>query len=82
MFTFKGKPVKNMDRVIRFMLDGDEMVKRMVLTVNDRVHEISVASPVGSRLANAEPDNEFVIPIAGPVTIRVKVLSIAAPVAA
>lgn len=75
-YILKRQPVRNLGRVIRFALDGEEMVRQLVMTAHDIAHEISVASPVGMRLANAEQDKEFIVPLPGDEFIVVKVLAI------
>lgn len=62
-FLFKGKTAANLDRQIEFMLDGETLLRRLVVTKNLKAaDEISIASPVGTRLANARPGEQFVIP--------------------
>lgn len=79
--THRG-PVTNMDKVIRFELDGTEVVRQLVPVVRQVGQEISIASPVGMRLANANPGQEFVIPRPGTDEFSVvKVLSIEESVA-
>jgi transcription elongation GreA/GreB family factor len=71
-----GKTARNLDRTIRFTLDGEELTRRLVLTAHDLAEEISVASPVGVRLANAEAEKEFIIPLPEEQFIVVKVLEV------
>ena len=62
MFLFKGKPAANLDRWIEFMVDGEKLTRRLVMTASTKANdEISIASPVGTRLANARPGEQFVI---------------------
>jgi transcription elongation GreA/GreB family factor len=72
------KPVENLDRVIRFTVDGEELVRKLVITSHDIANEISVASPVGTRLACAEAGNQYTIPLppSGDVFLVVNVLEV------
>lgn len=76
MYIRNGKPIANLDRTIRFTLDGEEPTRRLVLTAQDRDAEISVASPVGARLACAEIEKDILIPLPDEQFSVVKVLAI------
>jgi transcription elongation GreA/GreB family factor len=67
-FILKHEPVANLDKVITFELEGTRMVRRLVVTVKQFGAEISIASPVGMKLANAKPGDPFTIPSKGTVT--------------
>ncbi len=78
-FLFKGKPATNLDRRIEFMVDGEKLCRRLVMTANTKASdEISIASPVGTRLANAKVGQQFIIPSVAPdPDVVLSVLSIA-----
>ena len=81
-FSLKREPVANLDKVIEFELEGTRMVRRLVVTVSVFGQEISIASPVGRKLANAKPGDQFTITRPDPDGYSVgKVLSIADSVA-
>ena len=81
-FILKHEPVVNLDKVITFELEGTRMVRRLVVTVKQFGAEISIASPVGMKLANAKPGDPFTITRPDPDGYSVgKVLSIADSVA-
>jgi len=81
-FILKHKPAANLDKVITFELEGTRMVRRLVVTVKQFGAEISIASPVGMKLANAKPGDPFTITRPDPDGYSVgKVLSIADSVA-
>ena len=75
----RGKPIENLWKRIEFVVDGERLCRRLVVTTNSKAaDEISVASPVGVRLANAKPGEQFVIPrIAPDPDVKLNVLSIA-----
>jgi len=74
----RGKPIENLWKQIEFVADGVQLQRRLVVTVTTK-DEISIASPVGMRLANATPGEQFVIPMKAPdpdvIVSVVKVLS-------
>jgi len=75
-YILNHEPVLNLDKVIVFELDGQRLVRRLVMTIH-AVDEISPASPVGYRLANARPGATFEIPQPDPdPCVVVKVLDI------
>lgn len=81
-YMLNHQPVTNLDKVIEFELDGMWMRRRLVPVVRQIGEEISIASPVGFTLANAQPGQEFVITRPDPNEYSiVKVLSIAESVA-
>jgi len=81
-FILKHEPVANLDKFIEFELEGTRMVRRLVVTVKQFGREISIASPVGLKLANAKPGDQFTITRPDPDGYSVgKVLSIADSVA-
>jgi transcription elongation GreA/GreB family factor len=81
-FILKHEPVANLDKFIEFELEGTRMIRRLVVTIKQFGHEISIASPVGLKLANAKPGDEFTITRPDPDGYSVgKVLSIADSVA-
>ena len=66
-FLFKGKPAANLDRRIEFELDNEKLVRLLVVTASTKAtDEISIASPVGTRLANAQVGQQFIIPSVAP----------------
>jgi len=67
--------VTNLDKLIRFTLNGQEMVRRLVITAF-KPEEISLAAPVGWKLANAQPGATFEIPVEDEPSIQYEVLSI------
>jgi transcription elongation GreA/GreB family factor len=72
------QPVANLGKVLVFDLDGARLVRRLVRTVRAIGEEISVASPTGAKLANAQPGQEFHISVKGTDDyLVVKVLTIA-----
>jgi len=75
----RGKPIENLWAQIEFIADGVQLQRRLVVTVAKK-DEISIASPVGGRLANAKPGDQFVIPMKAPepdvVVSVVKVLPV------
>ncbi len=79
MFLFKGKPAENLGKLIEFVVDGERLCRRLVVTANTKAaNEISIASPVGTRLANAQVGQQFIIPsIAPDPDVVLSVLSIA-----
>jgi transcription elongation GreA/GreB family factor len=81
-FILKHEPVANLDKFIEFELEGTRMVRRLVVTVKQFGAEISIASPVGMKLANAKPGDPFTITRPDPDGYLVgKVLSICDSVA-
>ena len=76
----RGKPIENLWAQIEFVVDGVKLQRRLVITVTKIGKEISVASPVGGRLANAKPGDQFVIQMKAPepdvVVSVVKVLPV------
>ena len=81
-FILKHEPAANLDKVITFELEGTRMVRRLVVTVKQFGAEISIASPVGMKLANAQQGEQFTIIRRDPDGYSVgKVLSIADSVA-
>jgi transcription elongation GreA/GreB family factor len=71
------QPVANLGKVIAFELDGAQLVRRLVMTVRAIGEEISVASPTGTKLVNAQPGQEFHISVKGTDDyLVVKVLTI------
>jgi len=75
-FILKHEPAANLDKVITFELEGTRMIRRLVVTVKQFGAEISVASPVGMKLANAKPGDPFTITRPDGYSVG-KVLSIA-----
>ena len=57
--------VTNLGKVIEFELDGARLVRRLVQTVQRIGEEISIASPTGTKLVNAQPGQEFQISVKG-----------------
>lgn len=84
-YVLRGKPVVNLGALIEFVVDGVQLRRRLVITVTKIGEEISVASPVGGRLANAKAGDQFVIPMKEPepdvIVSVVKVLNIESSVA-
>jgi transcription elongation GreA/GreB family factor len=60
-YILNHQPVSNLDKVIEFEYEGMRMVRKLVVTVREFGEEISVASPVGFRLANAKVDEVFTV---------------------
>lgn len=49
----------NLDKTIRFDLNGQVLERRLVLTSFDSQSEISTACPVGRKISNAQPGQAF-----------------------
>jgi transcription elongation GreA/GreB family factor len=76
--TVSRQPVTNLGKVIAFELDGARLVRRLVMTVRAIGEEISIASPTGAKLANAQSGQEFQVSVKGTEDfLVVKVLTIA-----
>ena len=80
-YLLSQQPMTNLFKVIVFEVDGLQMMRRLVPVVHQVGQEISIGSPVGFKLANAEPGQEFTIARPGGEHSVVKVLSIAESVA-
>ena len=81
-YILGNQPASNLDKVIEFEYQGEHMVRKLVVTVREFGKEISVASPVGFRLANAKVDEVFIVMRPDPDGYLVgKVLSITNSVA-
>lgn len=63
-FIVNRKNVTNLDRMIEFELDGARLTRRLVLTATCPT-EVSIASPVGAQLANAQPGDPLQITLKG-----------------
>jgi len=84
-YIMKHQPVANLGKRIKFELGGVLLVRCLVLTVHAIGEEVSVASPVGVQLANAQPGDKLEVHQPGDEYLFGKVLSIVdsvAPVAA
>ena len=79
-YILGNQPVSNLGKVIEFEYEGAHMVRKLVVTVRVFDQEISVASPVGFRLANAKVDDVFTVTRPDPDGYSVgKVLAISVP---
>jgi len=64
-YILNRRPVTNLGKVIMFELGRDRLTRKLVITAQDTHVEISVASPVGTQLANAKPGDRLEIAVKG-----------------
>lgn len=75
-YLLNQQPVTNLFKIIAFELDGLQITRRLVPMVRQVGQEISIASSVGFRLANATPGQEFTIARPDGESSVVKVLAV------
>lgn len=80
-YILNRQSVANLGALIEFVVDGVQLKRCLVITAA-KMDEISIASPVGVRLANAKAGEQFVIPMKEPepdvIVSVVKVLAASA----
>ena len=64
-YILSCQSITNLDKVIVFELDGERLIRRLVRTAIRLHEEISVSSPTGSKLANAQPGQKFEVSVKG-----------------